>query len=185
MLSINDLQPGVRLRYNNKPYQIIKSEHIKMAQSHGIMRVKMRNLLDDSVLDETFKGNQTLEEVSLERKQGQFLYCDENACHFMDPISFEQLEIGNRLMENRKRFLKEGETYQVVFIDNQPVDVDLPIKVTLKVMQAPPGVRGGRAQAGTKQVVLENGLVVNAPLHIKQGQEIVLDTRTGDYVGRA
>lgn len=181
MLGINDLQPGVRLRYNGKPYEIVKSEHIKMAQSHGIQRVRMRNLLDGSALDETFKGNQTLEEIDLERKKAQFLYKDDSGCHFMDPASFEQFSIKKT---DKSAYLKEGQEYAIIYLDGEPLDVELPTKVTLKVTQAPPGIRGDRSSAGTKQIVLENGITINAPLHIKQGEQIIVDTRTGGYVSR-
>lgn len=185
MLTINQLQPGVRLRYHGKPYEIVKSEHLKMAQSHGIQRVRMRCLTDGSTINETFKGNQMLEQISFERKKSQLLYCDDASCHFMDPTTFNQWQLQKRLVAAKSNYLKQGQECQVVFIDNEPIDLDLPIKVTLTVTQAPPGVKGDRSQAGTKQVVLENGLTISAPLHVRTGDQIVVDTRTSEYVGRA
>lgn len=181
MLTINDLKPGVNFLWQGKPYEVLKSEHVQMGRGGGIQRLKVRGLLDGSTLDVTFKGNQTFDEVMLERKKGQFLYQDKIGFHFMDPISFEQCQFA---AADKTKFLQEGKEYTILYLDNQPIDFELPIKIILKVVESPPGVKGDRAQAGTKQVILENGLVVTAPLHIKQGETVVVDTRSGAYVGK-
>lgn len=185
MLSITQLQPGVRVKYNNKPYEILKSEHVQMGRGSGIQRVRMRCLRDGSTIGETFKGNQTVEEVKLIRRPGQFLYCDNENCHFMDPQTFAQNIIAKKIINEKLKFLKEGETYQAIIIDEEFLDIELPQKIILQVKSAPPGLKGDRTSAGTKPIELENGLIVNAPLHIKVGEQIIVDSRNGGYVSRA
>lgn len=185
MLNISALQPGTAIVYNGKPYQIIESRHLKMGRGGGIQQVKMRGLLDGTIINQNFKGNEKLEEADLQRKPSQYLYKDSDNAFFMDPTDFEQFSIDKSSAGKAVDYLSEGSNVDVLYYNNQAVAINPPIKVTVTVAHADPGIKGDRASAGTKAVEIESGATIQAPLFIKTGDKIVVDTRTGSYVERA
>jgi elongation factor P len=185
MLSINDLQPGMAFVWNGKPYQVTEAQHLKMGRGSGIQQVKMRSLLDGTILNQNFKGNEKFEEANLERRQAQFLYADAHMAFFMDQVSFEQFELAKESMGKIIDYLPESEIVDVLIYNDKPVSINAPIKVTVTVAHADPGLKGDRSSAGTKAVTLPSGATIQAPLFIKTGDKIIIDTRTGTYVERA
>lgn len=185
MLSITDLQPGVTCVYNQKPFIVLESTHEKQGRGGGIQHVKMRCLTDGTVLQQNFKGNDKLAEAEVNRTQAQFLYKDDAAAYFMDQTNFEQFSLVKILCSKAIDYLPEGIIVDLLIYNEKPVSVNPPIKVVVKVAHADPGIKGDRASAGTKSVMLESGATIQAPLFIKTGDSIVVDTRTGTYVERA
>lgn len=184
MLSITQLQPGVIILINNAPYEVLSSNHVQMGRGGGIQRVKLRNLRDGSVVDQTFKGNQTVPEVKLERKSVQYLYTNGPKTIFMDPTTFEQFEKESAAIKGSLKYLKEGDTIDSLWLEGQLLSLQLPIKMTITVTDTEPGLRGDRQTAGTKPATLETGTTIQVPLFIKVGDKIVIDTRTGKYIER-
>lgn len=148
------------------------------------MRVTARNLIDGSVEDKTFSSNVKVEEVLTSKRKLNFLYSDSNSAFFLDPVSFEQMEIPVGVIEDEIHYLKEGDSVDVLFWEDKPLSVSIPPKVVLKVVDTSPGVKGNSATNVYKPAKLENGLDIKVPLFINKGDLIRVDTRTGDYVER-
>ena len=185
MLTISDLQVGTFLIYNGAPHQLIYREHSKLGRGGAILRSKIKNLLTGGIVDVTFKGNDKLEEAEMSRSKATFTYCEADKYNFMDSVNFEQYELSKAQIGTQAEFLKEGVEVDVLSWNNKPINIALPFKVELKVVEAPPAVRGNTAQGSvTKPVVLETGAKVNAPIFIKQGDLVRVNTQTGEYVER-
>lgn len=185
MLSITQLQPGVTILWNDQPFQVLHAEHVQMGRGGGIQRVRIRNLKDGTILDQTFKGNQTILEAALERKPLQFLYQDGTNAMFMDPHTFEQFAKSLTTIKEQLTYLKEGEIVESLWFNHELLSIQLPIKMTFVISQTEPGLRGDRQTAGTKPATIETGAVIQVPLFINTGDRIIIDTRTGRYVERA
>jgi len=157
---------------------------MRTAQRKPVMRTKLKNLLNGKIIEQSFKPGDKVEEADMSKTKASFLYMDDQ-CHFMNQETFEQFDFPKDKLGDGVKFLKEGIEVSILNFNNEPVDIELPKKVTLKVTDSPPGVKGDTAGNASKQATLETGLVVNVPLFIKTGEEIVVNTDTGDYVGRA
>ena len=156
-----------------------------MGRGGATVRVKIRNLLNNKVLERTYKQAEKIKEAELDRNKADFLYSENSLFYFMDPKSYEQFSLNKENLGSKANLLKEGQTIDVLNFKNQPISIQLPPKVALKVSQSPPGVRGDTAQgAVTKPITLETGLEIQAPLFIKQGDIIKINTETGEYVER-
>lgn len=186
MLSMNEIKLGKVIKLDDQPFIVTKTEHSKQARSGAVLRTKMKNLITGAVLEKTFQGGDKAEEADLERgKKAQYLYKDENKAYFMDQESYEQFELPIDQIEDQLNYLSDGEEVLYMSFENKPVALDLPPKVELKVTEAPEGVRGDTAQGKvTKTVTVESGYQVQAPLFIKEGDIIRINTETGEYVER-
>lgn len=185
MLSINDLKIGTKVIFNGLPMQVIFAQHSKQGRAAGIMRTKLRNLIDGTIIEKTFAGAEKLDEAVLETKKAQFLYKDSINFNFMDSGTFEQFSLTSNQLGNMAKFLKEASDVDIVYFDSQPINVNLPIKLEFQVTYTEPGYRGNTTSNVLKPATLETGAQVNVPIFIKTGDKIVLDTRTGEYVERA
>ena len=185
MLSINEIKIGKVIEINNSPYVVTKTDHHKMGRGGAVLKIKLRNLIDGSVLDRTFQGNEKAEEANTERKKANFMYSDETNANFMDNETYEQFTIELDSIGDKQRFLKDGTDVDILYFDNKPVAVDLPVKMEFKVTSAPPGVKGNSAGNVTKKVTIETGAEISAPLFINEGDSIRINTDTGEYAERA
>lgn len=185
MLNATNLKNGTTFLYHGKPYQVIRYTHLKIGRGGAIVKVNVRNLLTGSVEDHSFSAEVALDEANTFKKKLSYLYSDGNSVVFMDPKTYEQVEIPATVLEKEIPFIKEGEGVEVLFWEDKALSVSLPPKVTLTVKETDPGVKGNSATNIYKPAVLENGLKLKVPLFIKVGDKIRLDTRTGEYVERA
>lgn len=185
MLSINVLKPGTKIIFNGMPHRVISAEHSKLGRGGGILRTKIKNLISGTILEKTFAGAEKIEEAELETKKAQFLYKDDTGYHFMDSSNFEQFTLTKSQLGKTANFLKEGAEIDILYFSEKPINIQLPIKITLEVAYTEPGFRGNTASTVTKPATLETGAQIQVPLFIKTGDKIVLDTRTGEYVERA
>lgn len=184
MYSIAQLKPGVAIMHNGEPYIIMKSQFSKQARQGGTMKTVMRNLKTGSNVQHTFSGNDKCEPADLSRAQCQYLYHDGNAYHFMHKDTYEQYEVNDDLIGDNKFYLVDGCDTDMLLYEGHPIGVSVPPKVELKVVEAPPGVKGDTAQGGSKPCKLETGLMVNTPLFINEGDVIRVNTDEGSYVER-
>ncbi|MEA2065084.1 MAG: elongation factor P [Patescibacteria group bacterium] len=184
MLSINEIKLNKTIKINNDPYSVISVQHLKMGRGGAILKTKLKNLINGSVLDYTFKGADKAEEADLTRTKADFLYREGDDYFFIDQVSFEQFSFNKNLLGNKTDFLKDGLEVDILNFEDNPVAIDLPKKVELKVVEAPPGIKGDTAQGGTKQVVLETGAAINVPLFINTDDIVRVNTETGKYVER-
>ena len=150
------------------------------------MRTKLRRAADGNVIDRTFRAGEKFRSVRTESRKMQFLYADGSDAHFMDTESFEQIAVPEGAVKDVLRWTRPSSEVDVLFIDEQPADLQLPSAVDLEVTQTDPGLRGDSVSGGgTKPATLETGAVIQVPLFVEQGQRIRVDTRSGDYVARA
>lgn len=185
MLSAGDLRNGTTFLLNKQPYQVIRFSHIKMGRGGAVVKINARNMITGAIEDKSFSPIDKFDEVSTLKRKLQYLFKDGQLATFMDPVTFEQIELNQKVVEQELQFIKEGESVDVLFWGEQVLSVDLPPKVTLKVVQTDPGVKGNSASNIYKDATLENGMKVRVPLFIKIGDKVKVDTRTSEYVERA
>jgi elongation factor P len=186
VLDFSDLKgTGQIIKYNNEPYQIIWSNFMRTAQRKPVIQAKLRNLMTGKVMEYSFKYGEKIDEAEVLKRNCQFLYSDDEGAHFMNPESFETIVVPKIIVEDQIKFLKEGSDTTIMFFEERPIALDLPVKMDLKVTETAPGVKGNTATGGTKPATLETGYVVNVPLFIKEGDVVRVNTQSGDYVERA
>jgi len=185
MINATELKNGTTFMYYDKPLQVIKYTHIKVGRGGAIVKVNVRNIKTGSVENFSFSSDLAFEEANTLKRKLQFLYSDSRVAVFMDPKTFEQVELPFDVLGDQIKFVKEGENIDVLFLEDQALSVELPPKITLKVAQTDPGVKGNSATNIFKPAILENGFKLKVPLFIKVGDIIRVDTRTGSYVERA
>ncbi|MFH1425827.1 MAG: elongation factor P [Candidatus Kerfeldbacteria bacterium] len=184
MYTISDLKVGTVINHDGAPYQIMKAEHSKQARSAAVLRVKMRNLATGQVLDKTFQQSDSVEPADMEKKEANFQYSDDSGFIFMDNETYDQFTLDHEAVGGYKNYIKEGEDITVDYFDGKPIGISLPVKVELKVVESPPGIKGDSASNVTKKVKLETGYEVPVPLFVKEGDKIRVNTDTGEYVER-
>lgn len=184
MISVTDLKSGTTYEEEGQILQVISYEHIKMGRGSANIKVKVRNLTSGSILEKSYINGANVKDIYLESRQLQFLYKDSETAYFMDPRSYEQLEIPLKNLSGHE-FLVEGENSIVQMFNGNALSLQLPPKVTLKVSDTAPGVKGNSASNVYKDATLENGMKARVPLFINTGDSIVVDTRDGSYTKRA
>lgn len=183
--SMTEIKPGVVLLYNGEPYVVQWSNFMRMQQRKPVMQTKMKHLVSGKVIEYSFKPGETIEEADLERIRVNFLYHDHEGSHFMENENYEQFTFADTTLGDKVKFLKEGMEVQILKFNGNAINVDLPPKVEFKVTSAPPSVRGNSAQGSVmKECILENGLMIKAPLFVKDGDIVKVSTDTGEYVER-
>ena len=185
MASLNDLRNGLVIRLNDKLYTITNCEHVKPGKGGAFARTKIKRVTDGAVLDRTFRSNETVEEVRLENREMQYMYSDGVNYMFMDNETYEEVSLSADLIGEASLYLKESENVTVKVEGDIPIIMELPIFVTLKIIETDPGVRGDTVSGGTKPATLETGAVVQVPLFVENQTVIKVDTRDGSYVERA
>lgn len=185
MLGISDIKSGKNILWEEQPYVVMSHEHSKTGRAGAVLRTKLKNLLTGAVLDKTFQGADKVEEADMSKSKAQFLYKEGDAFHFMDNTSYEQFSLDSDVIGDGKFYLLEGTEVTVLNFNDAPVNIELPIKVTLEVVEAPPGIKGDTAGTGGKVVTLETGLKISTPLFVNQGDKIIVNTEKGEYVSRA
>lgn len=183
-MDISDIKLGAIVLMNNQPMQVIWSNRMRTAQRKPVMQTKLKNVITGKVIEYSFKFGEKVEEADVSRERATFLYTDGDGTHFMNQVTFETVDMAKDVTEAQEEFLKEGTEVQILRFNNNPVSIELPIKVELKVTEAPPSMTGNSGGSVTKGVTLETGLVVQTPMFIKEGDTVRVDTRTGEYVER-
>jgi elongation factor P len=185
MITHTDLKKGVQIIINNEPYEILESSPMKKAQRRVVIQSKIKNLITGSVLDRNFHQGDVFEEAEIEKKEAMFLYVHKDRYFFSEKDNpSKRFDLGKELIGESARFLKPNQIVEEIQFKGKTINISLPIKVQLKVIEAPPGIRGDRAQGGTKTVTLESGAKINVPLFVEQGDVIELNTETGEYTRR-
>jgi elongation factor P len=186
VLGTNQFKNGNHIEVDGSIFKIIDFQHVKPGKGGAFVRTKLRRASDGNVIDRTFRAGEKFRSVRTESRTMQFLYADGTDAHFMDTESFEQIALPERTVQDALRWITPSGEVDVLFIDGEPADVQLPSAVDLEVSQTDPGVRGDSASSGgTKPATLETGAVIQVPLFVEPGQRIRVDTRSGDYLARA
>ena len=184
MISVTDLRAGTTYEENGQYFVVLSYEHIKMGRGSANIKVKVRNIKSGTITDKSFINGAKVQDVQVVKKDMQYLYKDDDFVYFMDPASYEQVNIPLAVVPNHV-YLKEGDTFTVSLLDGEPLEVVLPPKMAFRVVETPPGVKGNSATNVFKEATLENGLKVKVPLFINVNEHIRVDTRTGAYSEKA
>ncbi len=184
MISSGDLRKGVIVEMDRQLFKILEYQHQKIGRGSAQVRLRMQNVRSGAISDTTVQAGTKFPRVRLEQRQMQYLYAEENAYHFMDQETYEQIALTAQQLGEAVNYLKDGMVLQVQFYEDEPVAVDLPITIELRVEETDPGFRGDTTAGGTKPAKLETGLTVQVPLFVNQGETIKIDTRSGTYLER-
>ncbi len=183
--STNQFRSGLKLMIDGDPCTIVENEFVKPGKGQAFNRVKIRNLKTGRVIERTYKSGESVEAADVMDVEMQYLYSDGDSWYFMDPNTYEQIAAGETAMADAAKWLKGQEMCLVTLWNGEPLSVTPPNFVVLQITDTDPGVRGDTASGGSKPATLETGAVVKVPLFIDNGEVLKIDTRTGEYVGRA
>jgi elongation factor P len=186
VLGTNQFKNGNHIEVDGTVFKILEFQHVKPGKGGAFVRTKLRRTSDGNVIDRTFRAGEKFRPVHTESRKMQFLYADGADAHFMDSESFEQIAIAESAVQDALRWITPSSEVEVLFVDEEPGDLQLPSSVDLEVTETDPGLRGDSVSGGgTKPATLETGAVIQVPLFVEPGQRIRVDTRSGDYVARA
>jgi elongation factor P len=184
MVSVTDLRAGTVFEENGQLLQVVSYEHIKMGRGSANIKVKIKNLATGSNLEKSFINGAKVNEVSLQKRELQYLYSDDDNAYFMNPQTYEQTGVPLKFIDTTQ-YLKEGDSFQISFRGEEPLSVMFPPKMTFTVADTPPGAKGNSVSNVFKEATLDNGLVTKVPMFISIGDKIRVDTRTGIYSEKA
>jgi elongation factor P len=183
--STNDFRSGLKIILDGDPCSILDNELVKPGKGQAFNRVKMKNLMTGRVWDRTFKSGESLEAADVIDTDMEYLYNDGEFWHFMEPNSFEQHQADKRAVADNYKWLREQDLIVVTLFNGAPIAIAPPNHVELEITETDPGLKGDTAQGGTKPATLATGAIIKVPLFISQGEVVRVDTRTGEYLGRA
>ena len=184
MISGSELRKGIIIELDDKLYQVVEYQHVKMKRT-ALAKVKLRDINAGHTIEKSFQSNEKLVRARLESRQMQYLYNEGDLYYFMDQENFEQMPLDAGQLGNALNYLKEGQSVEISSYKGKVVDVEMPITVELEVTEAEPGFKGDTAAGGNKPATLETGFNIQVPLFINQGDIIKVDTRTGIYLERS
>ena len=185
MPAANDLRKGMAIKYNNDTYVVLEVTHRTPGNLRAFVQAIIRSIKNGKSSDVRFSSTEKIELVDLQRRPLEFSYKDHQGYHFMDPESYETVELDEVLLTGAKDYLVENLRVEVLYAEGKAVEVEVHASVIMKVIESPEGLRGDTASNVQKPATLESGLIVNVPLFIKEGEMIKIDTRNGAYMGRA
>ena len=184
-LGVNELKPKVFFIFEGQPYEVLETHHLKMQQRRPVVQTRMRNLLNGKTLEHNFAQSDIFEEADIEKKNVKFLYNHRDEYWFSEiDVPSKRFKLDKMIIGESYKYLKNNTILDAILFNGQIINVDLPIKMDFKVLEAPPAIRGDTAQGGVKQVKIETGATINVPLFIGGGDVIKLNTETGEYVER-
>ena len=185
-ISTNQFKNGTHIEIDGKIWKIIEFQHVKPGKGGAFVRTKLRRIEDGSVIDKTFRAGEKFRPVRTESKKMQYLYDSGEAAVFMDSTDYDQIEIPKDQLGDSMQWVLANDEVDILFVDEQPSDVQVPSAIEMKVTQTDPGLKGDTASGGgNKPATLESGVVVAVPLFIEEGESVRVDTRSGEYISRA
>ena len=181
-INAGEIRVGMLLEYKNDLWQVLKTQHVKPGKGGAFAQVEMKSVGKNTKLNERFRSSETVEKASLEETNFNYLYADENNYFFMDPKTFEQTEIKKEIIGNKGKLLTENLEVSISFYNENPISIDLPNQVTCKIETTDVALKGQTVSSSYKPATLENGLNIQVPPFIESGDEIIVDTRTLEYI---
>jgi len=178
----NEIKPGMIIEHKNDLWSVLKAQHVKPGKGGAFNQLELKSVKKGTKLNERFRSSDSVERVVLDDKKFNFLYEDENSCHFMEQTNFEQIQINKSLLGEKVKLLKENMEVSVQLYDEQPLSVDLPSFVELKIESTDAAIKGQTASSSYKPATLENGIKIMVPPFINSDDKILLDTRTIEYI---
>ena len=184
-ISGNEIKPGMIIEHKDDLWSVVKAQHVKPGKGGAFNQLELKSIKRGTKLNERFRSSDSVERAILDDKKYNFLYGDENSCHFMDQTNFEQIQINKSLLGEKSKLLKENMEVNVQFYEEQALSVDLPSSVELKIESTDAAIKGQTASSSYKPAVVENNIRVMVPPHIGPGTKIVVNTSDSSYVERA
>jgi elongation factor P len=184
VINVGELRKGVAIELDGKILKVLEYSHIKMGRGGAQVRLKMQDLRSGAIFDRTFSAQERFVRIRVERHPVQYMYKDGDFYHFMDQETFEQRSVPQAILGDAVNYLKDGMLLELSYYGEEPIGVELPLNVELRIVEVDPGFKGDTATGGTKPAKLETGLVVNVPLFVNNGETIRVDTRDGSYIER-
>lgn len=185
MITAGDFRKGITFEINGEPYVILDFQHVKPGKGAAFVRTKYKNIITGATREEAFNPSDKFENARIDTKTMQYLYNDGDLYYFMDTESYEQIPIGKDQVEEAMKYLRENDGATIKFYNEKPFLVEAPNFVNLTVIETEPGVKGDTATNVTKAATVETGAVIQVPIFINEGEKIQIDTRSGEYLGRA
>ena len=185
MATTNDLKNGMVLNLEGQLWTVVEFQHVKPGKGPAFVRTKLKNVLSGKVVDKTFNAGDKVETATVDKRDMQYLYKDGTDFVFMDTDTFDQIHVPAETVGNAANFMLESQGAIVAMHDGQVLYIELPASVVLEIAYTEPGLQGDRASAGTKPATLETGYEIQVPLFLEQGTRVKVDTRSGEYLGRA
>jgi elongation factor P len=184
VIDTGDLRKGMNLDYEGRLVKVIDFAHNKQGRGSAQVRLTLRDIRTGSTTQQSVQAGTKFTPARLERQHVQYLYGDGEQYHFMDTESFEQFALNEAAVSEAIKYLKENDIADLLTYNGEPIDIELPVSVTLEVTETDPGLKGDTASGGSKPATMETGVVVNVPLFINIGDRLRVDTRTGEYIER-
>ena len=184
MATTSDIKNGSVILHKNKRMKVVEFLHVKPGKGPAFVRTKLKDISTGKIIDETFNAGIKLEFLKIEAKEMQFLYNDGDSHVFMDSVTYDQFNVQNNKVGDSKNYFKGGMKVDLLFDNEEVLDIRMPAHVSLDVSETEPGVKGNTATVATKPAKLETGLTVQVPLFIDEGDQIKIDTRSGEYIER-
>jgi elongation factor P len=184
LISTSEFRNGTKIELEGNPYVIVEFLHVKPGKGGAFVRTKLKSLKSGSTIERTFRAGEKIDVPDLEEKEVQYLYSTGEDYFFMDTKTYDQSSLNTNQLGDSKNFLKENMVIKVLYHRGNPIGIELPIFVALRVAKTEPGIRGDTASGGSKPATLETGATVKVPFHINEGDVIKIDTRTSEYIER-
>ena len=185
MPAANDIRKGNVIKFNGEPHLVMETQHRTPGNLRAFVQIKMRNLRYGKSLDQRFASTESLDLLPTDKRTLEFSYADRDSFAFIDPNTFEQIELSEQTLGDVKNYLTAGGKVDVLFVDDKPLTVELPSAVNLKIVESADGIKGDTASNVQKPAKLETGLTIQVPLFIKEGDLVRVSTADGSYLGRA
>ncbi|SFL68121.1 elongation factor P [Salibacterium qingdaonense] len=185
MVSVNDLKTGLTVEVEDDIWTVVDFQHVKPGKGAAFVRTKLRSLRSGNIQEKTFRAGEKINRAHIENRSMQYLYSNGDAHAFMDMETFDQMELTSDQIQYELNFLKENMEVKIMSYGSETLGVELPNNVELEVAETEPGIKGDTASGGTKPAVLQTGYKVQVPFFVNEGDNLVIDTRKGEYVSRA
>lgn len=186
MIDTSSIAKGVVLKFKDGLYLVTDFQHVNPGKGSAFVRTRLKNIATGKSVDQTYKAGEAIDIVDVEKRRMQYLYKDESNLYFMDNNNYEQVQISKEMVGAQEGFIKEGQEVMIITHEGAPITMELPKKITLKITDTVPGVKGDTASGNvTKEATLETGAKIRIPLFVKAGESIVINTETGEYAERA
>ncbi|MEI6726949.1 MAG: elongation factor P [Actinomycetes bacterium] len=185
VVSTNQFKTGMAIEIEGQPFTIVDFQHVKPGKGGAFVRTKVRNIATGAVLDRTFRAGEKFDRMHTQSRKLAYLYSTDDEIVLMDNESFEQVSISPTMAEDALKWVVENMEVELMYLNGEPFEVAAPNFVELKITKSDPGVQGNTAQGATKPATLESGATIQVPLFIEEGERVKVDTRTGEYLGRA
>jgi elongation factor P len=186
VISTNQFKNGTHIEVDGTVFKIVEFQHVKPGKGGAFVRTKLKRTTDGAVIDKTFRAGEKFRPIRTESRKMQFLYTDGSDAHLMDLETYEQITVPEKSVEEALKWMVPNENVDVLYVDEEPSDLQVPSAVELAVTETEPGVRGDTASGGgDKPAKLESGVTVRVPLFVNIGDRVRVDTRSGEYVSRA